>query len=358
MPLLITPLGCKNQRLMLQGVDAVQTLGSKANLGWHSWRKKEARYVAAQSNQQSNPPPPPPESLPQVMKASSTDHSQIKAIAWSPPTPHSHFWSVWTAGKLITETPRVKNLQLITKSWETSLARENTDWSKTQFSCSARVCLCSVLRVWSHWKTLRNYCKDTQKPNCQTNLSYFKRQFCCPSKEVLGFKKHKWLGFPSIWSELTATTSWKESECCPTWLSARHINSDGHLCQIYPEVVQWCKRYLWPKKGRITGKFCAHNAKICQISFRIVVKSNDLLISSMHFYDIQRDFASFVSRSPWIAIVQIVTKSHVPKILLQGFFVKSGTNQLKFEQINFQEWLDSKNLIRWICIDFGGRANI
>ena len=106
--------------------------------------------------------------------------------------------------------------------------------------------------------------------------------------------------------------------------------------------MQWCKRYLWPKKGRITGKFCAHNAKICQISFRIFVKSNHLLVWSKHFYNIQRDFASFVSRSPWIAIVQIVTKSHVPKTLLQGFFVKSGTNQLKFEQINFQKWLDKK----------------
>ena len=227
---------------------------------------------------------------------------------------------------------------------EKSLARENTDWSKTQFSCSAHVCLCSVLRVWSHWTTLRNYCKDTQKPNCQTNLSYFKRQFCCPSKEVLGFKKHKWLGFPSIWSELTATTSWKESECCPTWLSARRINSDGHLCQIYPEVVQWCKRYLWPKKGRITGKFCAHNAKICQISFRIFVKSNHLLVWSKHFYNIQRDFASFVSRSPWIAIVQIVTKSHVPKNIAARILCKVWNKSTKVWTNQFPEMVGLKKL--------------
>ena len=63
----------------------------------------------------------------------------------------------------------------------------------------------------------------------------------------------------------------------------------------------------WPK-NRIKGRFCEHNTRICQIFSRIFAKCDQST-----FIMIQRDFVVFVSRSPWIAIVQIVTKSHVPK---------------------------------------------
>ena len=51
---------------------------------------------------------------------------------------------------------------------------------------------------------------------------------------------------------------------------------------------------------------------INQNSFTFV-RSGNLLLWSKHFYNIQRGFMNYVSRSHWIAIVQIVTISHVPK---------------------------------------------
>jgi len=102
--------------------------------------------------------------------------------------------------------------------------------------------------------------------------------------------------------------------------------------------MQWCKRYLWPE-SRIKGRFCEHNTRICQISFRILESLNNLFVWSEHFYNDWERFCEFCVKVTMNCHSTNSDKKPCPETLLQGFFEKSGTNRLKFEQINVQKFI-------------------
>merc|ERR1712037_702550 len=120
----------------------------------------------------------------------------------------------------------------------------------------------------------------------------------------------------------------------------RRMYSHGDQCQIFREPAQSCKKFLRPKR------FCEHNTRICQISFFCEVLTSSSL-GSEHFYNDSKRFREFCVEVTMNCHSTNSDKKPCPKTLLQGFFVnKSSLNKLMSR--------NSKNLIRWICIEFGG----
>jgi len=97
------------------------------------------------------------------------------------------------------------------------------------------------------------------------------------------------------------------------------------------------KAALWENSASIMPKFVKSLSEF-------LWKSSNLFVWSKNFYDIQRDFVSFVSRSPWIAIVQIVTKSHVPKNIAARILCKVWKKSTKVWTNQFPEMVGFKEL--------------
>ena len=209
MPLL-APLGCKNQRLLLQSIAATETLAPQPTpVGISDGKVKQNILQQRATNYFFRAPPFQSKSLPQVIE--SLQHwSQIKAIAWSPPPSHSHFWPICSLADF---SPKPWRQELVTKS-------RHLGWGKTQTELIRNpICLCSP-RAWICvlWTcvTLNNFEKLLQHYS-STKISDFKWWLCCrcPSKTFLRFAQRLaygkiWNSFQtaSIWSELTARATW------------------------------------------------------------------------------------------------------------------------------------------------------
>ena len=177
------------------------------------------------------------------------------------------------------------------------------------------------MRCASCWTTLRNYCTTVVSKYQILNEDYVVCQKLAYDKKLNTFQN--------------------ECECCSGWLALLITDACSRTETNAKYTESRCSgvKGIFDQKAALREDSASIIPEFVKTLSEFLESLNNLFVWSEHFYNDWERFCEFCVKVTMNCHSTNSDKKPCPETLLQGFFVKSGTNRLKFEQINVQKFI-------------------